>query len=422
MARLIEKLTPMAVSKAKAPGYIGDGAGLWLRVSPSLSKSWIFRYTKDRKAKVLSLGSCITVGLKEAREKAKQARLLLQEGTDPVDTRKEKVKAVRKAKTKAKTFSECVDLFLGRKTFNNVKHGKQWRSTLKEYAYPRIGDLLVSEIDISDIKEVLDPIWQTKTETASRVQGRIKKVIDYAIVSGYREKSNPAIWTGYLDSIFDSPKKVKSVVHMDSIPYSKVYEFMQALHTHEAISAKALEFLILTAVRSDSVRSATWSQIDKKARVWTVPKAFTKTKRRDHAVPLSNEAMVLLESLKEFDETDLLFPSPTLKKMSDSTISKLMREMRDAKEFKSEGVPHGFRSTFSTWRLEQTTYSQELGEYALMHEVGDSVYKAYQRSDGLEKRRAIMQDWATFINTPYVEIKNTDNVLELKSKRLANHI
>ena len=422
MARLIEKLTPMAVSKAKAPGYIGDGAGLWLRVSPSLSKSWIFRYTKDRKAKVLSLGSCITVGLKEAREKAKQARLLLQEGTDPVDTRKEKVKAVRKAKTKAKTFSECVDLFLGRKTFNNVKHGKQWRSTLKEYAYPRIGDLLVSEIDISDIKEVLDPIWQTKTETASRVQGRIKKVIDYAIVSGYREKSNPAIWTGYLDSIFDSPKKVKSVVHMDSIPYSKVYEFMQALHTHEAISAKALEFLILTAVRSDSVRSATWSQIDKKARVWTVPKAFTKTKRRDHAVPLSNEAMVLLESLKEFDETDLLFPSPTLKKMSDSTISKLMREMRDAKEFKSEGVPHGFRSTFSTWRLEQTTYSQELGEYALMHEVGDSVYKAYQRSDGLEKRRAIMQDWATFINTPYVEIKNTDNVVELKSKRVANHI
>jgi integrase len=417
MARLIEKLTPMAVSKAKAPGYIGDGAGLWLRVSPSLSKSWIFRYTKDRKAKVLSLGSCITVGLKEAREKAKQARLLLQEGTDPVDTRKEKVKAVRKAKTKAKTFSECVDLFLGRKTFNNVKHGKQWRSTLKEYAYPRIGDLLVSEIDISDIKEVLDPIWQTKTETASRVQGRIKKVIDYAIVSGYREKSNPAIWTGYLDSIFDSPKKVKSVVHMDSIPYSKVYEFMQALHTHEAISAKALEFLILTAVRSDSVRSATWSQIDKKARVWTVPKAFTKTKRRDHAVPLSNEAMVLLESLKEFDETDLLFPSPTLKKMSDSTISKLMREMRDAKEFKSEGVPHGFRSTFSTWRLEQTTYSQELGEYALMHEVGDSVYKAYQRSDGLEKRRAIMQDWATFINTPYVEVKTADNVVDLKSKR-----
>jgi integrase len=417
MARLIEKLTPMAVSKAKAPGYIGDGAGLWLRVSPSLSKSWIFRYTKDRKAKVLSLGSCITVGLKEAREKAKQARLLLQEGTDPVDTRKEKVKAVRKAKTKAKTFSECVDLFLGRKTFNNVKHGKQWRSTLKEYAYPRIGDLLVSEIDISDIKEVLDPIWQTKTETASRVQGRIKKVIDYAIVSGYREKSNPAIWTGYLDSIFDSPKKVKSVVHMDSIPYSKVYEFMQALHTHEAISAKALEFLILTAVRSDSVRSATWSQIDKKARVWTVPKAFTKTKRRDHAVPLSNEAMVLLESLKEFDETDLLFPSPTLKKMSDSTISKLMREMRDAKEFKGEGVPHGFRSTFSTWRLEQTTYSQELGEYALMHEVGDSVYKAYQRSDGLEKRRAIMQDWATFINTPYVEVKTADNVVDLKSKR-----
>jgi len=422
MARIIEKLTPMAVSKAKTPGYFGDGAGLWLQVSPSLSKSWLFRYTKDGKAKNMGLGSCATVGLKEAREKAKQARLLLQEGKDPVDIRQEKVEAVRKAKTKAKTFSECVDLFLARKTFNNVKHGKQWRSTLEEYAYPHIGDLLVSEIDISDIKAVLDPIWQTKTETASRVQGRIKKVIDYAIVSGYREKSNPAIWTGYLDSIFDSPKKIKSVIHMQAMPYTKVYDFIQALNKHEAISAKALEFLILTAVRSDSVRSATWSQIDKEAKVWTVPKAFTKTKRRDHAVPLSNEAMALLESLKEFDETDLLFPSPTLKKMSDSTISKLMRDMRDAKKFKGDGVPHGFRSTFSTWRLEQTTYSQELGEYALMHEVGDSVYKAYQRSDGLEKRRAIMQDWATFINTPYVEIKTIDNVVDLKAKRAVNHI
>ena len=422
MARIIEKLTPMAVSKAKTPGYFGDGAGLWLQVSPSLSKSWLFRFTKDGKAKNMGLGSCATVGLKEAREKAKQARLLLQEGKDPVDIRQEKVEAVRKAKTKAKTFSECVDLFLARKTFNNVKHGKQWRSTLEEYAYPHIGDLLVSEIDISDIKAVLDPIWQTKTETASRVQGRIKKVIDYAIVSGYREKSNPAIWTGYLDSIFDSPKKIKSVIHMQAMPYTKVYDFIQALNKHEAISAKALEFLILTAVRSDSVRSATWSQIDKEAKVWTVPKAFTKTKRRDHAVPLSNEAMALLESLKEFDETDLLFPSPTLKKMSDSTISKLMRDMRDAKKFKGDGVPHGFRSTFSTWRLEQTTYSQELGEYALMHEVGDSVYKAYQRSDGLEKRRAIMQDWATFINTPYVEIKTIDNVVDLKAKRAVNHI
>lgn len=188
----------------------------------------------------MGLGSCATVRLKEAHEKAKQARLQLQEDKDLVVIRQEKVTAIRKAKTKAKTFSECVDIFLPRKTFNNAKHGKQWRSTLEEYAYPRIGDLLVLEIDISDIKAVLDPIWQIRTETASRVQGRTKKVIDYAIVSGYREKSNPAIWTGYLDSIFDSPKKIKSVVHMDSMPYSKVYEFLQTLHTHEAISAKPI--------------------------------------------------------------------------------------------------------------------------------------------------------------------------------------
>jgi len=238
------------------------------------------------------------------------------------------------------------------------------------------------------------------------VQGRIKKIIDYAIVSGYREKSNPAIWTGYLDSVFDSPKKIKVVNHLDAMPYAKVNDFLLALRKHDAISAKALEFLILTAVRSDSVRSATWSQIDKKMKIWTVPKAYTKTKKRDHAVPLSKEAMKLLEELPTFDETDLVFPSPTLKKMSDSTISKLMREMREEKEFKGEGVPHGFRSTFSTWRLECTTYSQELGEFCLMHEVGDSVYQAYQRSNGLERRREIMQDWSSFINKPFKEIKS----------------
>jgi len=406
MARLIEKLTPLAVTKTSKAGYYGDGAGLWLQVSPSLSKSWIFRYTKDGQAKVMGLGSCATVGLKEARDKAKDARLLLQEGKDPLATRQDKAKAIKKAKAKSKTFAECADLFLARKTFNNVKHGKQWRSTLEEYAYPHLGALPVSEIDISDIKEVLDPIWHTKTETASRVQGRIKKIIDYAIVSGYREKSNPAIWTGYLDSVFDSPKKIKVVNHLDAMPYAKVNDFLLALRKHDAISAKALEFLILTAVRSDSVRSATWSQIDKKMKIWTVPKAYTKTKKRDHAVPLSKEAMKLLEELPTFDETDLVFPSPTLKKMSDSTISKLMREMREEKEFKGEGVPHGFRSTFSTWRLECTTYSQELGEFCLMHEVGDSVYQAYQRSNGLERRREIMQDWSSFINKPFKEIKS----------------
>ena len=256
---------------------------------------------------------------------------------------------------------------------------------------------------------------ENEYQIASRVQGRIKKIIDYAIVSGYRDKANPAIWDGFLDSIYQSPKKLKTVEHMDSMPYSNIHEFLLALRKHKAISAKALEYLILTAVRSDSVRSATWKQIDLENKVWTVPKAFTKTKRRDHAVPLSTHAIALLKSLTTIKGTDLVFPSATLKKMSDNTISKLMRDMRTNKEFKGEAVPHGFRSTFRVWCLEQTTYLSELAELSMMHEVGDSVYKAYQRSDGLERRRAIMQDWSNFIDKPYTAIaKNNKNVAPLR--------
>jgi integrase len=418
MAKEVNKLDVLTVAKQTKQGRYGDGNGLYLQVTATGNKSWLFRYMRDGKAREMGLGAISTLSLKDARKKVSELRALLLDGKDPLDVRQEKAIAIKKAKAKSKTFSECVDLYLDRKTFNNAKHGKQWRSTLETYAYPHLKDLPVSVIDISDIKEVLDPIWKTKTETAHRLQGRIKTVIDFAIVSGYREKSNPAIWAGYLSTQYDAPAAIAKVKHMPALPYSNLNTFMQALRKHGATGAKALEFLILTAVRSESVRSATWSQIDKKANVWTIPKEFTKTKRRDHQVPLSIEAMALLEGLPTFDDTDLIFPSLTLVKMSDSAISKLMREMRDNKEFKGEGVPHGFRSTFSTWRLECTTYSQELGEFCLMHEVGDAVYKAYQRSNGLERRREIMQDWSTFINTPYVEAKG-DNVVEMRNKKAA---
>jgi integrase len=418
MAKEINKLDVLTVSKQSKQGRYADGNGLYLQVTSTGNKSWLFRYMRDCKAREMGLGAISTLSLKDARKKAGDLRALLLDGKDPLGERQAKVIAVKKAKAKSKTFSECVDLYLDRKTFNNVKHGKQWRSTLETYAYPHLKDMPVSVIDISDIKEVLDPIWKTKTETASRLQGRIKTVMDYAIVSGYREKSNPAIWTGYLSTQYDAPEKIKVVKHMPSMPYSQLHSFMQALRKRESIAAKGLEFLILTAVRFGSVRTARWSQIDKQAKVWTVPKEFTKTKKRDHQVPLSIEAMALLEALPTFDETDLVFPSPNLEQMHENVFSDLMREMRDNKEFKGEGVPHGFRSTFSTWRLECTTYSQELGEFCLMHAVGDAVYKAYQRSDGLERRRQIMQDWSTFTHTPYVEAKGV-NLVDMRNKKVA---
>lgn len=367
----------------------------------------------------MGLGGYPAVTLAKAIEKARVVKDEIDKGNDPVALKKINKSNLIAERARAKTFEDCANLFLATRNFTNKKHGKQWESTLKTYSYPYIGKMLVSDIGIANIKAVLDPIWKTKTETASRVQGRIKSIIDYAIVSGYRDKANPAIWDGFLDSIYQSPKKLKVVEHMDSLPYSKLHDFVLALRKHKTMSAKALEFLILTAVRSDSVRSATWSQIDLNAKVWTVPKAFTKTKKRDHTVPLSNEAIALLNGLGRIKGTDLLFPSITLKKLSDSTISKLMRDMYTNKELTDKAVPHGFRSTFRVWCLEQTTYSSELAELSLMHEVGDSVYKAYQRSDGLERRRAIMQDWSKFIERPFIAMAhNQKNVVQI-SKQLA---
>lgn len=420
MPRLAKHLSAIEVKRLTKVGFhaVGTVSGLGLNITKEGTKSWVFRVAYGGQRRKIGLGGYPAVTLAQATESARKLKMEISAGIDPIQAKKTIKSNLIADRAKAKTFEECAALFLATRTFTNKKHGKQWESTLKTYAYPYIGKMLVGDIGIANIKAVLDPIWKTKTETASRVQGRIKSIIDYAIVSGYRDKSNPALWDGFLDSIYQSPKKLKVVEHMDSLPYSKLYNFLLALRKHDAMSAKALEFLILTAVRSDSVRSATWSQIDLNSKVWTVPKAFTKTKKRDHTVPLSKQAIKLLKSLERFEDTDLIFPSATLKKLSDSSISKLMRDMYTNKAFADKAVPHGFRSTFRVWCLEQTTYSTELAELSLMHEVGDSVYKAYQRSDGLERRRTIMQDWSNFVNSPYVAVKQTDkNVISLKKAK-----
>ncbi len=419
MPKLAKPLTAIEVKRLTKEGFhaVGTVAGLGLNINPQGSKSWVLRTTYGGSRRKMGLGGFPAITLAQATEKARQIKAEIDKGSDPIQAKKANKSKLISERAKSKTFEECARLFLDSRTFQSEKHSKQWESTLRTYAYPHIGKLLISDIGIENIKAVLDPIWKSKTETASRLQGRIKSIIDYAIVSGYREKSNPALWDGFLDSIYQSPKKIKVVKHMDSMPYSKVNEFLQALRKHENISAKALEFLIFTVVRSDSVRSATWSQIDLDKGVWTIPKLLTKTKKRSHTVPLSSHAIALLSKLERFIGTDLVFPSPQLKKISDNTISKLMRDMRFNKEFKGEGVPHGFRATFSTWRLERTNHTQELGELSLMHEVGDSVYQAYQRSDGLEKRRKIMQDWSNFINKPFQDLeKNKAKVLSLKRR------
>jgi len=421
MPKVAKQLTALEVKRLTKTGFhaVGTVSGLCLSITHEGTKSWVLRVSYGGGRRKIGLGGYPTVTLAQAIDRSRQVKAEIGNGTDPIQAKKTIKSNLIADLAKAKTFEECANLFLSTRTFTNKKHGKQWESTLKAYAYPFIGKILVGDIGIANIKAVLDPIWKTKTETASRVQGRIKSVIDYAIVSGYREKANPAIWDGYLDSIYQSPKKLKIVNHMPSLHYSKLNEFLIALRKHDLISAQALEFLILTAVRSDSLRSATWNQIDLETKIWTIPKQFTKTKKRDHTVPLSTQSINLLNELKRIEGTNLVFPSATLKKLSDSTISKLMRDMHANKEFIDKAVPHGFRSTFRVWCFERTNYSSELAELSMMHEVGDSVYKAYQRSDGLERRRAIMQDWANFMTNPFVALNQADNVVELKQRVIA---
>jgi hypothetical protein len=277
--------------------------------------------------------------------------------------------------------------------YQNRKHALQWRSTLSYYAYPKLGAKLVSGITIEDIVEVLTPIWHEKTETAKRLQNRIERVFDYAISCGYLETSNPARWKGYLSLHLASPSKLAETKHYPSLPYRALPNFIQQLHNRSGITAKALEFLILTAVRSETVRNAQWSEIDLESGEWRIPKDHTKIKKGEHRVPLTNQMIALLKSIDRKPGVDLIFPSTKGTRLSDMALNQLLRKMRQAGLIPYECVPHGFRSSFKVWATEQTNFPTELSEIALMHTVGDSVYKAYQRSDLFEKRRALMEQW-----------------------------
>jgi len=259
----------------------------------------------------------------------------------------------------------------------------------------KVLDVLLQKVKDQNGKE-LGTLWEVRTVTAARLQGRIKTVLDYAIVNEYRSGTNPALWAGYLDTQLPSPNK-KEVKHQPAVPYQQIGIFMEQLKKNKSISAKALEFLILTAVRSGAVRNANWSEIDYENKLWTIPKENTKTKKFEHRVPLSDHAVALLRSLPVIQGNSKVFPSPRGISLSDMALSEIMRGMRERGELVCEGVPHGFRSTFRDWAAEQTSYPDEIRKAASGHLVGDAVQQAYQRTDLLEKRRSLMSDWADFI-------------------------
>jgi len=434
MPKIAKELTDLQVRRLDNPGWhaVGGVAGLLLQVrmprgaSTKLSRSWVLRIKNGAKRVPLGLGSYPQLTLKEAREKARKLVVEARDGVDLLESKRARRQALLDAQAKSRTFEQVAEEYVKAHSadYTNDKHRKQWASTLKSYANPLIGKMPVSSIEMTHILQVLTQettghdgkpakLWYAKPQTAHRLLGRIKTILDAATVAGYRSGTNPATWSGYLDTQLPSPKKIRPVKHHKSVPYDRVSEVMAALRQDNSISSKALQFLCLTAVRSGSVRHAEWDEIDFAQKLWIIPAAHTKT-RQQHRVPLQPQAIALLKSLSKMVGVKKIFPSPRGTALSDMALSQLMRGLLERGEITVEAVPHGFRATFRTWCAEKTSYPDEIRKAASGHTIGDSVQQAYQRTDLLEKRRELMNDWADFLAK-----KPTRRVIKLKRTRYA---
>jgi len=396
MARLIEKLSPLEVSKKTRPGYYGDGAGLWLQVSPSGTKSWIFRFTFAGKQREMGLGPFHTVSLADARAKAKECRLVLRDGKDPLELRKASRLADALDRARMVTFDQCASAYIAthRDSWRNPKHASQWENTLATYASPIIGALPVAEVDTPLVVKVLSPIWNTKTETAVRLRGRIENILDWATVSKYRVGDNPARWRGHLENLLADPNKIAPVVHHPALPWQEIGSFIAELRKREGIAPRAVEFLILTGLRSGSVRGARWDEIDLDTGIWTVPGNRMKH-GREFRVPLSPSALALLDSMPRSGA--FVFPGRKADSpQSDMTLTAVLRRME-----RDDISIHGFRSTFRDWCSESlsNSFPHEVIEQALAHTLPNKVEAAYRRGDLLAKRAMLMKAWADYCMT-----------------------
>jgi integrase len=391
MGRSIERLKALTVERlAKKPGMYCDGGGLWLCVSSPTASSWVFRYQLHGKAREMGLGSARDISLQEARTAAAAARKVKAMGSDPLQERA-RIAAERRAEAaKAITFRQSAEQYIEahRAGWKNAKHAAQWGATLATYAYPTIGTLPVAAVDVSLVHKVLQPIWTTKPETASRLRGRIESILDWATTRGYRTGENPARWRGHLENLFPARSKVRKVEHHAALPYSEISDFMAALAKQPGTGARALRFAILTAARTGEVIGAKWPEIDLRARVWTVPAERMKA-GREHRVPLSESAVALLENIGPGE--GFVFPGGSKgKSLSNMAMLATLRRMG-----RDDLTAHGFRSAFRDWAAEKTSFSSDLAEIALAHGKG-KLTEAYQRGDLLEKRRRLMEAWERY--------------------------
>lgn len=391
MPRKARELGPLDVKRLTRPGVhaVGGVTGLHLQVKETGARSWLLRIKIGDKRREIGLGGYPDVTLAQARDKARAARDLIASGVDPIEEKRAAKAALRVAQAALVTFDEAARRWHDSKRheYRNDKHAAQVLTTITTYASPVIGGLPVSAITLAHVMQVLEPIWKEKTETASRLRGRLESVLSWATVSGFRSGDNPARWKGNLDAVLPKPGKVARVEHHRALPIDAVPDFMARLRHVDGMGARALEFAILTATRSGEVRGAVWSEVDLAAGIWTVPAARMKA-GKEHKVPLSPEAIALLQKLPRFEGSDYLFCAPRGGALSDMTLSAVLRRME------VDAVPHGFRSTFRDWASERTAYPSHVAEMALAHAIGNKVEAAYRRGDLFEKRRLMMNDWA----------------------------
>jgi len=407
----VSERTAAKLSNREGMHAVGGTNGLYLCVRDG-GRSWIFRYSLNDRRRDLGLGSYSDMTLLEAREAAREQRQLVRQGIDPVDAKRAGRDARRAASMKRMTFRQCVDGYLDAHGdgWRNRKHRDQWKNSLETYAGPDIGDLDVAIIDTPLVLRVLEPIWKTKTETATRLRGRIENVLSWATVRGFRHGDNPARWRGHLDQLLPKASKVTRVQHFAALPYRETGAFMQALRKQQGVAARAVEFAILTAARSCEVRGASWDEIDLQQRIWKIPADRMKA-QREHIVPLSDAAVAVIKTMKKSKINDYIFPGQKDDKpLSDMSLTAVLRRME-----RGDLTVHGFRSTFRDWCAEQTAYPAEMAELALAHTINNKVEAAYRRGNMLLKRFKMMSDWARYCAQP----KPKGEVVPFKKKAKA---
>jgi integrase len=414
MARLIERLTETDLTRAK-PGYHADGGGLYLRVLDDGARNWLFRFQINGKERWAGLGGVHTVNLIEARDQALECRKLLRAGIDPIEDRRAKKRKASLEGAKETTFKECAESYIKahRAGWRSIKHVAQWEATLATYAFPHIGSLSVQAIDTALVMKVLEQpmagatLWTARPETASRLRGRMESILDWAKARGYREGENPARWRGHLDHLLPARTKVQKVKHHAALPYDEIPAFIAALREQEGVSALALKFAILTAARTGEVIGARLHEISQRDKVWTVPAERMKA-GKEHRVPLAARALDIVNRI-DGQSDGFVFPG------SKAGLSNMALLMTLRRMGRTDLTAHGFRATFKTWASERTNFPREVIEAALAHTIGNKVEAAYQRGDLFDKRRRLMQQWATFCTAAPVR-ERQNNVTPLRKR------